>query len=148
MEYSIKGVIAFYIRLKIPNKDETLYMFSDASKIKFLAVRYCFWKEIINQNYPLASSKIPQIYTDCRGVLYLSRSKQYPVSSFNLSHFISNYSQSCIQILFLERNNQLEIVGANSKVFSYVDSLKAPYHKVSISLVLGLKHFKNYLLAS
>ena len=85
---NIKAVIACDIRLKIPNKDETLYMFSDASKI------------------------------------------------------------SCSQILFVERNNQLEIVGANSKVFSYVDSLKAPYHKESISLVLGLKHFKNYLLAS
>ena len=56
------------MRLKIPNKDETLYMFSDASKTS--------WS----------------------------------------------------QILFVERNNQLEIVVANSKVFSYVDSLKAPYH--------------------
>ena len=58
---NIKAVIACDKRLKIPNKDETLYMLSDASS----------------------------------------------------------------QILFVERNNQLEIVGANSKVFSYEDSLKA-----------------------
>ena len=55
---------------------------------------------------------------------------------------------SCSQILFVERKGHLDAVGANSKVFSYIDSLKAPYHKESISLVLELKHFKNYLLAS
>ena len=55
---------------------------------------------------------------------------------------------SCSQILFVERYNQSEVVGANSTVFSYIDSLKAPYHKESISLVLVLKHFKNDLLAS
>ena len=85
---NIKAIITCDIRLKVPTKDETLYMFSNASKI------------------------------------------------------------SCSQILFVERNNQLEVVGAISKVFSYIDSLKAPYQRESISLVLGLKHFKNYLLAA
>ena len=78
-ENSWNNIKACDIRLKIPNNESISLV---------LGLKYF-------KNYILASSKIPQIYTDCRGVLYLSRSKHCSVISSNLSHFTSNYSQQC-----------------------------------------------------
>ena len=55
---------------------------------------------------------------------------------------------SCSQNLFVVRDDNLQLVGTNSKIFNYIDSTKNAYCKEAISLVIGLKHFQTYLSAA
>ena len=49
------------------------------------------------------------------------------------------------QILFVERNNDLHVVSTNSQLFGYLDSRKNIYIKEGLSLIIGIKKFRDYL---
>ena len=53
---------------------------------------------------------------------------------------------ACSCILWVLRNKQLKVVGCYSKLFSHTDSLKNIHFKETYALVLGLDHFRPYLL--
>ena len=71
-----------------------------------------------------------------------------PLPEEKLYLFTDASKVSCSQILFVERNERLKVVGCNSRIWSYADSLKSPYLKEAISLTVGLQHFHSYIMNS
>jgi dUTPase len=53
---------------------------------------------------------------------------------------------ACSCILWVLREEKLKVVGCYSKLFSHTDSLKNIHYKETYALVLGLDHFRPYLL--
>ncbi|RPH78630.1 MAG: hypothetical protein EHM77_06695, partial [Planctomycetaceae bacterium] len=58
----------------------------------------------------------------------------------------SKVAISCI--LWVEKGDDLKVVGCYSKLFSHVDTLKSIYYKETYAMVEAFKHFRPYLVSS
>ena len=88
-------------------------------------------------------------WTRVKTLIKLDLRLYQPDKNDQLLLFCDASKVSCSQILFAQNHEgEIRVVGANSKIFSYIDSLKSIYLKESISLVAGMKHFQSYMLAN
>ena len=89
-----------------------------------------------------------QAWEEIKTLIILDIRLYIPHESDQLYLFCDASKVSCACILAVQRQGSLKIVGTDSTIFNYSDSLKSPFVKEAIGLVRGLKKFKAYIGAS
>ena len=122
-----------------------LYYSKFLPKIKELTLPL---QELLRNNKFEWGAEQKSSWEQIKALIILDIRMYIPTADEQLYLFTDASKISCASILFTEIQGSLRVVGCDSTVFNYGDSLKSPFIKESISLIRGLKKFSNYIGAS
>ena len=105
-------------------------------------------QELLKEDAFVWTDRHKEAWENLKALIILDLRLYIPGADEQLYLFTDASKISCSSILFVEKNGSLRVVGADSTLFNYSDSLKSPFIKESISLVRGLKKFSTYIGAS